>query len=84
MIPDVYENKRETLRRFFLFLHKFEVKYSPYILNAVPQGKNKKELYDCLKQMMREPRVKVISLNKLWLKYYTVRELRTICKSHCG
>lgn len=61
--PDVYKNKNKTLD----LLQQF-IKICPVNLKimAVPQGKNEKELMECLSTMLNNPRVDVIGLNKLW------------------
>ena len=65
IIPDVYGDKEKTLELMKDFL---KMDTSGFNLMAIPQGKNELELIACLNEILKEPRIKCIGLNKLWDK----------------
>ncbi len=66
IIPDVYGDKEKTLKLMNDFFEKHPSAPDIYTIQAVPQGKNEKELIECFEIMERDDRISVIGVNKLW------------------
>lgn len=81
VVPDVFENKRKTLDKLEDFFVEFPANGKlKYML--VPQGKDLKEMMECLEFMLEFDKVdnhkKVIGLNKLWDITTIPRAVQTI------
>ena len=75
IIPDSYGDKEKTLELMKDFL---KTNTNDFSLMAIPQGKNELELISCLNEMLNEPRIKCIGLNKLWSKDLLERIVKPI------
>ena len=67
VLPDTLYDGQDTLRKMEKAIVKIDEHYQykvPFSLMAVPQGRTLEEWYECVKQMVANPRIKTIGISK--------------------
>jgi hypothetical protein len=65
VLPDVFMDGLETLKRTYAFLEKFRTIHKDFDLVAVPQGKTPEEYLDCASELLKIKEIKTIAVSFL-------------------